>query len=184
LRLPRDTQLGYEWSSAYSLEKGFPRTKDSAAMVVGELRRIQGNQAVLEPRAIVAAARPTDAPLHPAFTWNDAAAAERWREVQAQNLQRGVRVVVIRRDAAGREERSQPLPVYASIQPADEARGYRETLATLQEPDHREALMRAALRELRLFRARYKALVELAEVMDRIERVLATEGRKRVPAET
>lgn len=172
MRMPRDVHLGYEWSSTYALEKGFPRTKESAAMVAGELRRIQGNAPVLDPRAVVNAARPEEAKLHGAFTWQDAVAAERWREVQAETLQRGVRVVVIRRHEDGREERSEPVAVYASFKPRDEVRGYRETLVAMQEPSHQSALLREALRELRLFRARYRVLVGLGEVMMAIDALL------------
>jgi hypothetical protein len=158
LRMPRDVHLGYEWSSTYALEKGFPRTKESAAMVAGELRRIQGNAPVLDPRAVVNAARPEEAKL--------------WREVQAQNLQRGVRVVLIHRREDGREERSEPVAVYASIKPRDEVRGFRETLVSMQEPSHQAALLREALRELRLFKARYRVLSELGEVMTAIDALL------------
>jgi len=173
--MPRDTHLGYEWSSTFAIEKGFPRTKESAAMVAAELRRIQGNEPVLEPKAIVNAARPEDAKLHGAFTWNDAVAGERWREIQAANLQRGVRVCVIRKLEDGSERRSVPVAVFASIKPRDEVRGFRETLVALQEPSHRAALLREALRELRLFKARYRSLRELGEVMAAIDDLLERE---------
>jgi hypothetical protein len=173
--MPRDTHLRYEWSSAYALERGFPRTPQSAAMVAAELRRIQGNAPVLEPTAVVEAARPDDAELHPAFTWNDAVAAERWRERQAQDLQRGVRVVMVRKLEDGTERHSAPVAVFASIKPEAEPRGYRETLVSLQEPSHRAVLLREAVRELRLFRARYKALLELAGVMASIDVLLERE---------
>src|SRR3982751_1982284 len=157
MRMPRDVHLGYEWSNAWAVDKAFPKTAQSAALVADELRRIKGDAEVLEPRAVVAAARPKDAKLHAAFTWDNRVAGERWREVQAQNLQRGVRVVMIKRLEAGSEQRSAPVAVFASIRPLDEPRGYRETLVTLERPSHRAALLREALRELRLFRARYRA---------------------------
>lgn len=47
----------------------------------------------LTPKAVVEEARPEDAPLHPAFEWDNDTAAEKYREHQATNLIRRVRVV-------------------------------------------------------------------------------------------
>ena len=53
-------------------------------------------------RAVLDAARPEESPLHPAFEWDDAVAAELHREEQARLMLRSIRIV---RDAEQEPER-------------------------------------------------------------------------------
>ncbi len=168
---PRDTHLGYEWGSTFSLHRGFKKTLETAALVAAELQRIQGNRETLEPEAVVDASRPEDAPLHPAFTWDDSEAAERWRVAQARDLQRGVRVVLIRTDGEG-EHRSEPVQMYASISPKDEIGGYRQVSVSIEVATHRRALLQEALNALGRFRAKYRVVTELSSLMGKIDELL------------
>jgi hypothetical protein len=59
-----------------------------------ELDRIRRNHGRLQPATVVDESRPEEAPLHPAFEWRDEVAAEKFREHQASDLIRQVRVVV------------------------------------------------------------------------------------------
>lgn len=64
------------------------------ASVVGEeLRRIHDANGRLTPEIVVDDARPAEAPLHPAFTWDDAKAAEEFRLMEARDLIRAVHLV-------------------------------------------------------------------------------------------
>jgi len=47
------------------------------------------------PPAVVDAARAEDSPLHRYFTWDDGAAAEKWRLDEARKLVRSIHVVVV-----------------------------------------------------------------------------------------
>lgn len=64
-----------------------------AQTVGNELERIKVSYGHVSPKAVVEEARPEDAPLHPAFEWRDEVAAGLYREHQATNLIRRVRVV-------------------------------------------------------------------------------------------
>lgn len=62
--------------------------------VVGkELKRIHGENGVIEPVAVVNESRPESAPLHPVFEWDDEHAAEQYRIWQARKLIKAVQVV-------------------------------------------------------------------------------------------
>ncbi len=50
------------------------------------------NGGQLTPAAVVEASRPADAPLHHRFEWDDSIAGERYREVQAAQIIRSVKV--------------------------------------------------------------------------------------------
>jgi|GEM_PF-1761930 len=64
------------------------------AQIVGEeLERIQKEHNVITPRAVVDAARPDDAPIHPVFEWRDEVAAERYRHWQARTLIKSITVI-------------------------------------------------------------------------------------------
>lgn len=58
-----------------------------------ELARIKRVHGLVHPATVVDESRPEDAPLHPAFEWRDPVAAEKFREHQASQLIRRVRVV-------------------------------------------------------------------------------------------
>lgn len=60
-----------------------------------ELERIREDRGLLTPGAVVEESRPEDAPLHPVFEWRDPVAAEQWREHQASQLIKRVRVVPV-----------------------------------------------------------------------------------------
>jgi hypothetical protein len=58
-----------------------------------ELERIKQRDGTITAPAVVDEARPDDAVLHPAFNWNDPDAAEKYREIQARQLIKRVRVI-------------------------------------------------------------------------------------------
>ena len=58
-----------------------------------ELARIYVEKGKLTAPLVVDESRPEEAPLHPAFEWDDAIAAERHREHQARNIIRSVKVI-------------------------------------------------------------------------------------------
>jgi len=70
-----------------------------AEQVSAELLRIRKQSGVLTPPAVVAAARPPEAPLHGAFEWDDTSAAEQYRLAQARRL---IRMVVLIDPPTGR----------------------------------------------------------------------------------
>lgn len=111
------------------------------AQVVGaELARIQQQNGVTTPQAVVEAGRPDDAPLHPVFEWRDEVAAESYRQWQARKLIKSVTVI------EQRDGKDVATPVYvnvpaaapktegaSSVQPVQ--RGYQPVSVVVQRPD-------------------------------------------------
>lgn len=124
----------------YEFRKGSRYSVD--AEVVGvELERIQRENGVTTPKAVVEAGRPDDAPLHPVFEWRDEVAAESYREWQARKLIKNVTVVRVEN---GKDVQ---VPVYVHVpasapQESEGAaaemptqRGYQPVSVVVQRPD-------------------------------------------------
>ena len=92
-----------------------------AEVAAGELIRIGKAHGGISPAVVVDEARPEDAPLHPAFTWDDAIAAESYRRVETRQLIRSVEFV----DTTDRE--AQPVPAFCSVVSEGEPPRYMAT---------------------------------------------------------
>jgi hypothetical protein len=78
---------------AFSYEEAEADLGVDAQTAGAELDRIRRRDGHIAPAVVVAESRPKKAPLHPAFEWRDAVAAERYREHQASQLVKVVRVI-------------------------------------------------------------------------------------------
>lgn len=119
------------------------------------------NENRLTAANLVDVSRPEDAPLHPEFEWRDDVAAERWREEQARQIIRCIRVVS--------EDEPEKPPVRMYVHPVLESPNYEPLHMVLQDQDKRSSLLKAALRDMVAFKAKYKELHELAKVMDAVD---------------
>lgn len=133
-----------------------------SAQAAGELCARLESQGRLTPHEVVEASRPDDAPLHAAFEWDDAIAAERYRETQASYIIRSVEVVV--------EGVDKPTRAFVSLS-FDGEREYHEVNKVLSIRGERELLLSEAKRELAAFKNKYAVLEELADVFAAIDRV-------------
>ena len=61
---------------------------------IGELNALAGRTGKLTPEQVVEAAKNPKSPLHDCFTWDNNAAAEKWRIEEARELIRSVRIEV------------------------------------------------------------------------------------------
>lgn len=113
-------------------------------------------------RAVLNAARPEDSPLHPAFEWDDAVAAELHREDQARLMLRSIRIV--------RDAEQEPERVFWHVATED-VDSYVTTARVMSEPDLRDALMEECVKTLIAARRRYSELKELAPVWEAIDAV-------------
>lgn len=59
------------------------------------LDTLAGRSGRLTPAGVVEAARPTRSPLHPFFTWDEHAAAAKWREQEARIVIRTYEVTIV-----------------------------------------------------------------------------------------
>lgn len=130
-----------------------------------ELDRIYGETGKIEPKDVVDRSREETAPLHPCFEWNDATAAEKYRENQAASLIRNIAVIT---EPATDQEAPQIVRAFVNVQNA-----YQPMRVVQEDPDKMSELLSTALRELRCFQAKYKTLETLRPVFDVIEKITA-----------
>lgn len=100
------------------------------AQVGKELETIRKrNGGKLHTEKVVDAARPDDAVLHPAFTWDDEVAAEEYRKWEARQL---IRVVVVEHPQAGSVHKYVPVSVGTD---GEKERYYQAAEVVVQRPD-------------------------------------------------
>jgi hypothetical protein len=135
------------------------------AQVAGEeLERIRTkHNGRLEPGMVVSASRAPAAPLHSAFEWNDAVAAEAWREDQASGMIRHITV-----DMEKPSGDTAPIRAFVSVK-RDEDRSYTSVQHALSDGDLRKQVVAAAFSELVAWYKRHAELVEFAEIFALIE---------------
>lgn len=137
---------------------------DVSAQVAGEeLERIRvKNNGNLTPRAVLEESRDEAAPLHPAFEWDDAVAAEKHREDQARYLIRSITVVAPERGV------ERPTRAFVSVS-VEEEPVYDHVVTAMSDADKRQQVLRRALAELEGWQRKYADLEELAGVFAAIE---------------
>lgn len=117
-----------------------------------ELSRIYTSHGQLTPKLVVDLARNPEHPLHNRFEWDDAVAGEKYREVQAAELIRSVKVVRKEKepgDADVRQFVHVERPTGNSYVPLEEV--IRDDIATA-------VMLRQAEREWKQLLRKYEAL--------------------------
>ena len=104
------------------------------------------------PRQIVDKASDDGTELHKCFTWNDKAAAEKWRLHEARHI---VSCLVIRRDEANADK---PEIRYFH---KNDGGGYKPAERVFRQADEYEKLLQCAYSELAAFKRKYANLQEL-----------------------
>lgn len=143
--------MEYRWKSG-SMVKADPQT-------VGDVCAELESRGRLTPSELVNESRPTDAPLHDLFEWDDEIAAERYRETQAAYIIRSVEVVT---------ESPEPVRAFVSVK-VDDTRKYIGIGAALSCKETRRSLLQEALADLKAYRRKYAALKALKPVFDAID---------------
>lgn len=119
---------------------------------------------VIEPRAVVEAARDPDSVLHDYFEWNDSTAAEAYRIVQARQLLRTFVVHVGEPAVATR--------AFVSLtSDRISGGGYRATIDVLSDDELREQMLQDALEEFQSFEEKYSQVTALAPVFQAARKV-------------
>lgn len=104
--------------------------------------------------------RPKDAPLHKAFEWDDAIAAEKYRTDQAAHI---IRSVVVVPETEDRE----PTRAFFTV----ERKVYEPVKIVISDDRKRAKLLEIAYKELTAFRRKYKSLSQLTPIFDAIDEV-------------
>jgi hypothetical protein len=136
------------------------------AQVAGEeLSRIEQEYGCVRPKDVVNESREEEAPLHPAFEWDDEIAGELYRCDQAGRLLRCTYVV-----GESEEGKRAVTPAYLSVVvPEDGERGYVSTPRVMADDQMREFALKDVMAQLRGLANRNRHLHELAGVWEAIE---------------
>lgn len=147
----------YQWKEG-------SHTRLEAQIVGEELERIrirQNGRIISED--VLREARDEASPLHPAFEWNDAHAAEAYRLEQARYLIRSIDVVVERPN-----EEPASVRAFVSVE-RDSDRAYTSTAHALADDDLRRQVIGQAWRELEAWRKRHAELIEFGKLFTEID---------------
>lgn len=144
-----------------------------------ELQRIaKEHGGVLRAEDVLEAATPEDNPLHDAFEWDDSIAGHEYRLWQARTM---IRVSVTMLENVS----TQPVKVFVSLKEDRKQKGggYRTLVTVLSDEEMREALLREALEDLKVFEKKYHTLVELAPIISTIKKTTEQLTKQKISAE-
>lgn len=167
------TQLIKTMAITYNFRRGAEIESIDAQTAGEELARITEQHGGLTPAVVVDESRPDDAPLHPAFEWDDAVAAELHRQFQADTLIKAVQVV--------RKKDEPDEPVFVKVR---SARNYQPVEQVAKRLDLYEEAFRDACERLGEAQTALEQLVAVAarlraEVKPRAEKAAQIVGRVR-----
>jgi hypothetical protein len=135
--------------------------KNVSPQAVGEtLERLRAESGQLTAGGVLEAARNPESPLHPAFEWDDEAAAEQYRLSQARRLIVSVRIL----NGPARST----TPVYVSVRTPEKGRNYVPTIEALSDEQLRARVLADVEQFAESMQRRYAAFRDLAEVLDRL----------------
>ena len=111
---------------------------------------------------IVDRAKDENTELHKCFTWDDEAAAEKYRIIEARQIVRHL----VREELPDVKTDTPPLRIFYKTSNGE---GYKHIERTIiKKEDEYQALLGRAMMELRAFKAKYSMLEELREIFDLI----------------
>lgn len=126
-----------------------------------QLQAIYDRNRYLTPQLVVEEARPKTHPLHSQFEWNDRIAGEKYREQQASELIRSVKISYKRKD-----DTLEQVRYFVSV---EEGEGYAYHPADVVAKDDRLTgiVLRDMEREWRQLYARYSHFQEFTELVQK-----------------
>lgn len=146
----------YQWRA----DSRFPIGAQIAAERLNKLRKQTGE---ITPRIVVDDAENPRSPLHPCFEWDDEKAADGYRLAQARKLIGSIVVAQFEDQFIDRETRA-----FVHVTVGETPRYEPVEIAMVSEAMRDEVLSRAK-REIKLWRARYAAYEEFADLVCQID---------------
>lgn len=125
-----------------------------------ELERLRA-AGPLTPAAVLEAATAEDSPLHPAFEWDDTAAALQHRLAQARRLIVSVRVL--------NSPTAKPTVAFVSVRTPDKGRQYVPTVEAMSDDEIRVRVLVEIRQALESIERRYAHFKEVGELLDRLK---------------
>lgn len=161
---------------------------NTQAETVGrELVKLERANGAVKPADVVAAAEPITSPLHPLFTWDDTAAAQAYREDEARNIIRSVRIICTDIPAA-----EQPvIRAHVNVKAHDtekefEGNAYISMTRATEDDAYRQQMLTNARSEIVSWQRRYDDLLQftgkasqIKEVVESLDEEITKEKRKR-----
>lgn len=151
--IKRRYSMVYKWKDAARLK--------TDAQTAGEICEKLEKSGGLTAKRLVEESRPEDAPLHKEFEWNDATAAEAYREEQARYI---IRSLIVQPEATKNE-------VVRAFFPMAEHKVFESLPVILSDAKKTDALLDMAMRELKAFELKYSTLSQLAPVFEAIKAI-------------
>lgn len=135
------------------------------AQTAGEhLEDLASRDGHLTAETVLDDSRPEDAVLHPCFEWDDATAAEKWRRKEATDLM-GNLVTVKVMECEDRDPKEMTIRAFSNLSGYREPGIFKLTTEAMKNNEDREKIIENARRELQAFIKKYKALVDIGELM-------------------
>jgi hypothetical protein len=123
----------------------------------------------LKPSHVVDAARPSNSPIHGHFQWDDNAAAEAYRLIQARQLIQSITIEYHKGPSV------RTAPVFVNLrQDRQKDSGYRFVVDVLSDKDKRKQLVADAKADMLYFTNKYHELSELTSVISSMRDALKT----------
>ena len=148
--------MTYAWKDAGRLQ--FKTDAQIAGEVCSKLER----EGRLTGKDLVEVSRPTDAPLHGEFLWDDTLAAEKYRESQARDIISHISIV---------SEAVSAEPVRAFLNVYESSSQYDSINAIIRDENKCKALYMRAIRELTSIQNRYNMIKSIANIETVIDEV-------------
>lgn len=126
-----------------------------------QLQGIYDERRSLTPADVVDVARDPEHPLHERFEWDDSVAGERWRQHQAGELIRSVKIAFV--DPQGRPADVRAFHAVRS----DKGHAYRPTDEIVQDEIATKVLLQDMEREWRALQARWSRFEEFSAMVRR-----------------
>ena len=145
--------------------------KTQVQEVAIEFQRIENKYGGTKPAHIVKEARDPNSSLHDYFTWDDSAAAENWRLVEAQTLARSIRLVQV-----GIPLAEQPIiRAFVNVKAHDkedkfEGHAYISFARVLEDESYTQQMLDSAKEALRNFQRKYEDLLLFTGAMESVEK--------------
>lgn len=149
------------------------------AQSAGEyFERLEQCEGEIKPASVVEDAKPEDALLHPAFEWDDTAAAEKYRLEQARGIIGNIVVVQERAEESPIITRAvvntRPVAEVGTVQKTDggnvyTAARYQMIQTAMQSPLDAKTVIQNAKLELHHFMAKYRHITQFKRLFAEIE---------------
>lgn len=127
---------------------------------------------VVTKKSFLDASRPEEAITHPLFEWDDAVAAERYRLHQSGKHLNDLKGYFTMEEPETKEPIAVKIVAYSNVNPGSSAGVYKNTLKAMATPNDKEVILKRARREMVSFCEKYRALKELADAIEVLQKCI------------